>query len=143
MIRTCWLQQFEPCTEVPDHTNFGRIPERQVPHVYSEPEIVDLLAAARRLGPALTLRGVLFQTLCGLIDSCGLRIGDALALRNEDVDPRREMVTIRKAKFGNSRQAPIHPSTIEALRLCHWTRDLADGRCQASCRMGREGQAAF
>ena len=27
-------------------------PERQAPHIYSEPEIVDLLAAARRLGPA-------------------------------------------------------------------------------------------
>lgn len=122
---TRWLQQFEPRTEVPDHTIFGRIPERQAPHIYSEPEIVDLLAAARRLGPALTLRGVVFETLFGLIASCGLRIGEALALRNEDVDLRRGMLTIRKAKFGKSRQVPMHPSTIEALRRYRWTRDLA------------------
>ncbi len=122
---TRWLRQFEPRTEVPDTTIFGRIPERLAPHIYSEPEIVDLLAAARRLGPPLTLRGVVFETLFGLIASSGLRIGEALALRNEDVDLRRGMLTIRKAKFGKSRQVPMHPSTIEALRRYRWTRDLA------------------
>ena len=122
---TRWLRQFEPRTEVPDNTIFGRIPERQAPHIYSEPEIVDLLAAARRLGPASTLRGVVFETLFGLVASSGLRIGEALALRNEDVDLRRGMLVIRKAKFGKSRQVPMHPSTIEALRRYRWTRDLA------------------
>ncbi|EQD62808.1 secreted protein, partial [mine drainage metagenome] len=33
---------------VPDDAIFGRLPERQAPHIYSEGEIVDLLAAARR-----------------------------------------------------------------------------------------------
>ena len=122
---TRWLRQFEPLTEIPDHTIFGRIPERQAPHIYSEPEIVDLLAAARRLAPASTLRGVVFETLFGLVASSGLRIGEALALRNEDVDLRRGMLVIRKAKFGKSRQVPMHPSTIEALRRYRWTRDLA------------------
>ena len=69
-----WLQQFEPRTEVPDDAIFGRLPERQAPHIYSEQEIVDLLAAARRLGPAPGLRGVVFETLFGLIASSGLRI---------------------------------------------------------------------
>ena len=40
-----WLQQFESRTEVPDNAIFGRLPERQTPHIYSEQEIVDLLAA--------------------------------------------------------------------------------------------------
>ena len=44
---TRWLQQFEPRTEVPDDAIFGRLPERQAPHIYSEQEIVELLAAAR------------------------------------------------------------------------------------------------
>ncbi len=83
---TRWLQQFEPHTEVPDDAIFGRLPERQAPHIYSEQEIVDLLAAARRLGPAPGLRGVIFETLFGLIACTGLRISEALALRNEDVD---------------------------------------------------------
>ncbi len=83
---TRWLQQFEPRTEVPDDAIFGRLPERQAPHIYSEQEFVDLLAAARRLGPAPGLRGVVFETLFGLIGSCGLRVSEAVGLRNMDVD---------------------------------------------------------
>lgn len=64
---TRWLRQFEPLTEIPDHTIFGRIPERQAPHIYSEPEIVDLLAAARRLGPASTLRAESSSRRCSVL----------------------------------------------------------------------------
>jgi integrase len=120
-----WLQQFEPLTEIPDHTIFGRIDERQAPHIYSEPEIVDLLVAARRLGPASAPRGVVFETLFGLVASCGLRIGEALALRHADVDLRHGMLLIRKAKFGKSRQVPMHPSTTEALQRYRCTLDMA------------------
>lgn len=120
-----WLQQFEPRTEVPDDAVFGRLPERQAPHIYSEQEIVDLLAAARRLGPAPGLRGVVFETLFGLIASTGLRIGEALSLRNLDVDLRVGMLSIHQTKFGKSRQVPMHPSTVDALRRYRWMRDLA------------------
>jgi integrase len=120
-----WLRQFEPLTEIPDHTIFGRIDERQAPHIYSETEIVDLLAAARRLGPATAPRGIVFETLFGLVASCGLRIGEALLLRNVDVDLRQGMLLIRKAKFGKSRQVPMHASTIEALRRYRRTLDRA------------------
>jgi integrase len=120
-----WLRQFEPLTEIPDHTIFGRIDERQAPHIYNETEIVDLLAAARRLGPATAPRGIVFETLFGLVASCGLRIGEALLLRNVDVDLRQGMLLIRKAKFGKSRQVPMHASTIEALRRYRRTLDRA------------------
>ena len=122
---TRWLRQFEPLTEIPDHTIFGRIDERQAPHIYSESEIVDLLAAARRLGPASAPRGIVFETFFGLVASCGLRIGEALGLRNSDVDLRRGMLLIRKAKFGKSRQVPMHPSTTEALRRYRRALDMA------------------
>ena len=118
-----WLRQFKPLTEIPDHTIFGRIDERQAPHIYSEPEIVDLLAAARRLKPATAPRGIIFETFFGLVASCGLRIGEALSLRNADVDLKQGMLLIRKAKFGKSRQVPMHPSTIEALRRYRRTLD--------------------
>lgn len=119
-----WLQQFEPRTEVPDNAIFGRLPERQTPHIYSEQEIVDLLAAARRLGPAPGLRGIVFETLFGLLASTGLRIGEALALRNLDVDLKTGMLSIHQTKFGKSRQVPMHPSTLDALRRYRWMRDL-------------------
>jgi integrase len=122
---TRWLQQFEPRTEVPDDAIFGRLPERQAPHIYSEQEVVDLLAAARRLGPAPGLRGAVFETLFGLIASTGLRVGEALSLRNMDVDLKAGMLSIHQTKFGKSRQVPMHPSTMDALQRYRWMRDLA------------------
>jgi integrase len=120
-----WLQQFEPRTEVPDDAIFGRLPERQAPHIYSDREIVDLLAAARRLGPTPGLRGVIHETLFGLLASTGMRISEALSLRNEDVDLKVGMLTIHQTKFGKSRQVPVHATTVEALRRYRWMRDLA------------------
>ena len=137
-----WLLQFEPLTEIPDHSIFGRIDGRQAPHIYSEQEIVELLAAARRLGPASAPRGFVFEALFGLVASCGLRIGEALALRNDDVDLRRGMLLIRKAKFGKSRQVPMHQSTVEALRRYWLTIDLAGepNAPEAAFFIGTRGQ---
>lgn len=125
-----WLQQFEPRTEVPDDAIFGRLPERQAPHIYSEREIVDLLAAARRMGPTPGLRGVIFETLFGLIASTGMRISEALSLHNKDVDLKYGMLTIHQTKFGKSRQVPMHLSTVEALRRYRWMRELAGESAQ-------------
>jgi len=126
-----WLQQFEPCTEVPDDAIFGCLPERQAPHIYSEGEIADLLAAARRLGPTSGVRGIIFETLFGLIACTGLRISEALALHNEDVDLKRGMLTIHQTKFAKSRQVPLHRSAINALRRYRSTRDLSGESVQA------------
>ena len=52
-----YLKQFEPDTEVPDESIFGPEPGRVAPHIYREEEIVELLAAARKLGPRGSLRG--------------------------------------------------------------------------------------
>jgi len=105
----CWLRasatapstsrQSNPIsTEVPDDAIFGRLPERQAPHIYNEREIVDLLAAARRLGPAPGLRGVVYETLFGLLASTGLRISEALALRNCDARLSRAISPLRSPR---------------------------------------------
>ena len=122
---TRWLQQFEPRTEVPDNAIFGSLHERLAPHIYSEQEVVDLLAAARRLGPTPGLRGIIYETLFGLIAATGLRIGEALSLRNLDVDLKVGMLSIHQTKFGKSRQVPMHASTVQALRRYRSMRDLA------------------
>ena len=85
---TAWLRQFDPATEVPDEAVFGRVPGRMTPHVYREPEIVELLAAARQLG-------------LGLLDA--------------DVDLRSSVMTIRQSKFGKTRLVPLHPSAVQVL----------------------------
>ena len=112
---TSWLRQFEPATEVPDEAVFGAVPGRMTPHVYREPEIIELLAAARQIGPDGGLRPVVMETLFGLIACTGLRISEALGLLDVDVNLQAGVLTIRQSKFGKSRLVPLHPSAIEAL----------------------------
>lgn len=112
---TRWLQQFEPSTDVPTDAVFGPIPGRMTPHVYREGEIVDLMSAAAKLGPVGGLRCKVVQTLFGLMACTGLRISEALALRDADVDMRSGVLTIHLSKFGKSRLVPLHPSAVAAL----------------------------
>jgi integrase len=120
---------------VPDDTIFGRLPERQAPHIYSDEEVQQLLAAAHRLGPKPGLRGLVYETLFGLIASTGLRLSEALSLSIGDVDLRRGLLTIRRTKFAKSRQVPLHLSTMQALSQYRWMRDLAGA--------GRDDEAPF
>jgi integrase len=109
-----YLRQFDPNTEVPDDAVFGHVGERLAPHIYSEQEIVDLLAAAHRLDPPL--RGATYETLFGVLAATGLRVSEAVHLTNADVDLKSGMLSVRQTKFAKSRQVPLHPSTVEALR---------------------------
>lgn len=110
-----WLRQYEPDTEVPDEAVFGRVPGRMTPHIYREEEVLQLLAAARLIGPDGGLRPLVMETLFGLIACTGLRISEALGLLDVEVDLRAGVLTIRQSKFGKSRLVPLHPSAVEAL----------------------------
>ena len=110
-----WLKQFEPQTEVPDDSTFGPIPGRVTPHIYRPEEIEALLQAARQLGPRDGLRAATYETLFGLIASAGLRISEAIALADIDVDLDAGVLTVRQTKFGKSRLVPVHPSVIAPL----------------------------
>lgn len=84
-------------------------------HIFHDDEIIELLAAARKLGPRGSLRPATYETLFGLMASTGLRVSEAIHLRDADVDLKQGMLTVRQTKFAKSRQLPMHPSTVEAL----------------------------
>ncbi|MDP2821930.1 MAG: tyrosine-type recombinase/integrase [Sulfuritalea sp.] len=140
-----YLSQFEPDTEVPDESIFGPVPGRVAPHIYHDEEIVELLAAASQLGPRGSLRPATFATLFGLMASTGLRVSEAIHLRDADVDLKRGIVTIRQTKFAKSRQLPIHPSTVDALaryrrQRAQYVPTTADAPFLISSRGRRLGQ---
>lgn len=120
-----YYRQFEPHTAVPDLTTFGHRHRRLAPHIYTEREICDLLAEAGRLRPVAGLRPATYRTLFGLIATAGLRLSEALQLRDADVDLCSGAVTVRQTKFRKSRRLPIHPSTVEALGEYRRSRDRA------------------
>ncbi len=117
-----YLKQFEPETEVPEELAFGPEPGRVAPHIFHEQEVIDLLAAARQLGPPGSIRPATYETLFGLMASTGLRVSEARHLRDDDVDLKRGMLTIRQTKFAKSRLLPVHPTTVAALAKYRKTR---------------------
>ena len=74
-----------------------------------------MLAAARTARTRRQHSTCTYETLFGLMASTGLRVSEAIHLRDADVDLKRGMLTIRQTKFAKSRQLPIHPSTVKAL----------------------------
>ncbi|PZS26198.1 MAG: integrase [Pseudonocardiales bacterium] len=109
-----WLQTQDPCTQVPPADilpgRFGRAD----PYLYSEADIAAMMAAARNL--SVPLQRHTYETLIGLLGVTGMRISEAIRLDRDDVDAARGVLRVVNSKFGKSRQIPLHPSVLEALR---------------------------
>src|SRR5262249_30879570 len=120
--RLSWVRGFaryqsavDPRTEIPPKSLLPYRPQRARPYIYTDQEIKRLLAAARSLPPAGGHRSWKYYCLLGLLSVTGLRLGEALNLKLDDIDLRNNVLTIENAKFGKSRLVPIHPSTRKVL----------------------------
>jgi integrase len=118
-----WRQATDPRTEVPPPGLLPHRFRRPRPHLYTEAEMQALLTAAHALPSARGLRGLTYATVFGLLIATGLRVSEALALDEADVALDRDLLTIRRTKFGKSRIVPVHRSTTEALRQYAEARD--------------------
>lgn len=54
-------------------------------------------------------------TIIGVLAVTGMRLGEVLALNDDDIDWNDRALTVRRTKFGKSRLIPLHASTIAAL----------------------------
>lgn len=117
-------QSIDAATEIPP---VGLLPgrnHRRTPYLYSDDDIVALLAAARTL--SCPLKAATFETLLGLLASTGMRVGEAMRLDHADVDFDDGAIVVNNSKFGRSRVVPLHDSTVGVLRA--YT-DLRDRLC--------------
>jgi len=104
----------EPATQVPPRHLLGPDFRRKTPHLFTTPQLRQLLQRTHTLsGP---LRPLTYRTLLGLLVCTGLRISEALALATQDVDLVQGVLTVRFSKFEHSRQVPLHPSALAPLR---------------------------
>ncbi len=116
-----YLQAIDPATEVPPHDVFAPRYQRPTPYLWQETEVLDLMAAARQLRPALC--ALTYETFFGLLWCSGMRIGETIGLRRGDVDLSAGLITVRQAKFGRSRLVPLQESTTDALACYAASRD--------------------
>ncbi len=116
-----YLHSLDATVEVPPADLIRHGPDRATPYLYSDAEIRALLAAAGELRPRL--RAATYQTLIGLLATCGLRVSEAIALDTTDLDRVDDLLVIRETKFAKSRLVPLHSTTIAALAAYITLRD--------------------
>jgi site-specific recombinase XerC len=76
---------------------------------------------ARSLTPRL--RGATYETLIGLLSVTGARVGELIGLDRDDVDLDEGALVIRYTKSNKSREVPLQPTAVEALRSYVTVRD--------------------
>jgi site-specific recombinase XerD len=126
-----YLQAVDPGTEVPPFHVFAPHYQRPTPYLWQETEMLDLMAQARKLRPALC--ALTYEALFGLLWSSGMRIGETINLQKGDVDLTDGVITVRQAKLGRMRLVPLQQNTVDALasyvanrnRLCPRPRSQA------------------
>jgi site-specific recombinase XerD len=92
----------------------GEIPRpkkaKKLPKVLSEEEVQKLLEATSNIK---------HKVLLMLIYSAGLRVGEAVRLKPEDIDSKRMLIHIQKAKGQKDRYVQLASTTLELLRT-YW-----------------------
>ena len=89
------------------------------PHIYSTREIADIFQASdnmrlhdKHMSTILFIVPIIIR----LLYATGLRISEALALKNKDVDFNRRCLCVRKSKNGEERIAPMSDALEEVLK---------------------------
>ena len=111
-----YLAQIDPGSAALERVPVTKVTHRRA-HLYSREEILKLITAAGQLKPtaANPLRPHTYSTLIGLLYVSGLRIGEALALSDQDFDRGQNRLYVRQGKFGKDRWVPISQSTAEVI----------------------------
>jgi integrase/recombinase XerD len=115
------LHSLDPATDVPPTRWFPPHTARAVPYLYSDADIGRLLQTARQLTPPL--RAATAEALIGLLAVTGMRVSEALRLDRPDVRWEDGVLTVWRSKFEKSREVPLHPSALAALRAYAHCRD--------------------
>ncbi|MCO5167732.1 MAG: tyrosine-type recombinase/integrase [Planctomycetes bacterium] len=115
-----YVRARDPRHEVPRPDLLPHRSVRRVPYVYSDADVLAVMRAARELRG---LRSHTYTTLIGLLACTGMRVGEAIALDSDDVDLADDVLTIRRGKFGKSREVALHLTTRDALKTYARARD--------------------
>lgn len=99
----------EPNCFVPDLSQFPLPHQPLQPYIFTETDILRLLATAERLTPTAgsPLRGLTYRLAIVLLYTSGLRRGELVRLRVADYALDEHTVRIRETKFHKSRLIPL------------------------------------
>jgi integrase len=109
---------FNPRTQVPPKRLTHSPVRRRAPHIFTDAQMELIFQRTRKLSPWPTspLRSLTYETLIGLIACTGLRLGEALRLRDEHFDSIAGTLRVPAVKCSPGRLLPLHASTVRALK---------------------------
>ena len=110
-----WLSSFDPAHLPPPRGLLPDTTKRSRPYIYSDAEISSIIVAAKELPSICGLRGLTCSTLFALIAVTGLRVSEALALDENDLDANSGVLRVRQGKNDKERLLPLEPSVVERL----------------------------
>ena len=116
-----YLHALDPVHEVPSAELLPQRSQRATPYLYTHADVVGLMSAAGSL--STPLRRATLATLIGLLAVTGIRVGEAIALDQTDVDWSTGRLLVRNGKFNKARELWLHPTTVDALRRYKRLRD--------------------
>jgi len=130
----CLFRQREhPHSFVPDPTQFPLPGPRHLPYIFSEADIVRLLAVTEDLSPHTVspLRREVARLAIVILYTAGLRRGELVRLTLNDYDQTARVLLVRRTKFDKSRLVPLSvDATMEVERYLTARRQvgaLSDG----------------
>jgi integrase/recombinase XerD len=108
----------EPTCFLPDPASLVRPVPYALPTPIEPAQIAKMLALASALAPTRQspLRPAVMRIALVLLYTSGLRLGELLRLKLDDVDLQAGVLRIRESKFHKSRWVPLSPSAKTELR---------------------------
>jgi integrase/recombinase XerD len=116
---------------VPDPKQFPRTSPRPLPYIYSEADIIRLLAASEDLLPhkGSLLHGAVARIGIVILYTTGLRRGELVRLTLGDYDRTNRVFHVRRTKFDKSRLVPLANDTVMELDRYLKARQKAGAPC--------------
>jgi integrase len=104
--------------EIPAYEpDYMRVSSDYVPYTFTDEEFDAIITAADNLSRIVKTETLLiFPVLLRILYGCGLRVGEAITLRWEDVDLTNGIIIIKKAKNNKQRIVPMSGSLAEILK---------------------------
>ena len=111
-----FMFQFDINTYIPEKGLVGPARTQVKPHIFTEEEILKLIEQTKKIrAKKNTLLPYTYATIIGLLWVTGMRIGEVVNLKIEDVDTVNGIIYIRQTKFFKSRLIPLLASSTQAL----------------------------
>ncbi len=118
MVRmfSSWLYSIDSRHEIPPQSLISSHQIRKQPFIYTDDQISSIIEAARLLPSSNGIRSITYPAFFGLVSVTGLRISEAIALNDRDVDLKNGIITVLNGKNGKDRILPVTECTKNQLK---------------------------